>query len=317
MSSDVLGEYITRFCNWERWGPADERGTSNLITPEGIRDAARGVSLGRVVSLNLPFDERGPQTGASGRFNCLRFSTATGSDHALGSQRRAGAPYPREVGFADDAVMLHLQSATHWDALAHVFHRGKMYNGYPASDVTSKGALRCGNQALAGQLVGRAVLLDLPRSKGLAWLDDGYAITVADLEAAAEHHRVEIREGDMLLLRTGQMGRCLQQGWGTFAGGDAPGLSLYTVPWLYERGIAAVASDTWGIEVRPHELPDSFQPFHIAAIVYLGLLVGEMFYLEEIAELCAEAARHDVFLSASPLPFTGAAGGPPGAVAIV
>jgi kynurenine formamidase len=121
----------------------------------------------------------------------------------------------------------------------------------------------------------------------------------------------------MLLLRTGQMGRCLQQGWGTFAGGDAPGLSLYTVPWLYDRGIAAVASDTWGIEVRPNELPDSFQPFHIAAIVYLGLLVGEMFYLEEIAELCAEAARHDVFLSASPLPFTGAAGGPPGAVAIV
>ena len=317
MSSDVLDEYIERFSNWNRWGSADERGTTNLITAESVRDAARHVALGRVVALNLPFDERGPQTATSGRINCLRFSTATGSDHALGSQRRAGAPYPRDVGFADDAVVLHLQSATHWDALAHVFHRGRMYNGYPAADVTSKGALHCGNEALSGQLVGRAVLLDLPRSKGLAWLDDGYAITADDLDAAAEQHKAEIRPGDMLLLRTGQMGRCLRQGWGTFAGGDAPGLSLYTVPWLHERGIAAVASDTWGLEVRPNELPDSFQPFHIAAIVYLGLLLGEMFYLEQLAELCAEIGRHEVFLSASPLPFTGAAGGPPGAVAIV
>jgi len=315
---DVLDEYIRRYCNWNRWGDGDERGTTNLVTPAIVRDASRGVSVGRVLALNLPFDADGPQTGAYGRFNCLRYSVHTGTDYAMERQVRAGGLLPRNVGFADDMVAMPLQSATHWDALSHVFHRGKMYNGYPADEVTSQeGAPRCSTSSLRGQLVGRGVLLDIPPTKGLPWLDDGYAITSEDLETAVEHEQVEIREGDVLIVRTGQMARCLSQGWGTFAGGDAPGLSFFALPWLYERGVAAVATDTWGVEVRPNELPDSFQPFHIVAVVYMGLLLGEMFYLEELADVCADLGRYDVFLSAAPLPFTGAAGGPPGAVAIV
>jgi kynurenine formamidase len=316
-TGDVLEEYVDRYSNWGRWGDADELGATNLITDEIVRDASRQVSLGRAVALNLPFDANGPQTGDLGRFNCLRYSSFTGTDYALGKQRAAGVILPREVGFADDVVTLPLQSATHWDALSHVFHRGKMYNGFPADSVTSQGASRCATETLRGRLVGRAVLLDLPLVKGQPWLEDGYAITTTDLEEAAENHRVEIRAGDILVLRTGQMGRCLAQGWGGYAGGDAPGLSFSTLPWLHERRIAAIASDTWGVEVRPNELPDSFQPFHIVAVVYMGLFLGEMFFLEELAEVCAEADRHDFLLSASPLPFTGSAGGPPGAVAIV
>jgi kynurenine formamidase len=316
-AGDVLEEYAARCSNWGRWGDADECGTANLITSQIVHQAARAVSLGRVVALNLPFDGNGPQTGDLGRFNCLRYSNFTGTDYALGKQRAGGVTLPREVGFADDVVSLPLQSATHWDALSHVFHRGKMYNGFPAEDVTSQGASRCATEALRGRLVGRAVLLDLPLAKGVPWLDDGFAITTDDLEEAAEHHRVEIREGDILMLRTGQMGRCLVQGWGTYAGGDAPGLSFSTLPQLHQSRVAAIATDTWGVEVRPNELPDSFQPFHIVAVVYMGLLLGEMFLLEELAEVCAEADRHDFLLSASPLPFTSSAGGPPGAVAIV
>jgi kynurenine formamidase len=191
-----------------------------------------------------------------------------------------------------------------------------MYNGYPADEVTAQGAARNGAEALRSKLVGRGVLLDIPRSKGVEWLDDGYAITSEDLEAAAEHGKVKVGPGDILLLRTGQMARCFKQGWGTYAGGDAPGLSFLTIPWLANRNVAAVASDTWGVEVRPNELPDSFQPFHIPTVVYMGLLLGEMFDLEELAAACAEDGRYEMLVSAPPLGFTGTAGAPPGPVAI-
>jgi kynurenine formamidase len=313
---DALDEYIERYSNWGRWGDDDQCGTANHITAAMVRDAAALVRTGQVVGLGLEFNQNGPQTGANGRFNCLRYSVATGSDHVQGRQRWAGGPLPRQMGFADDTVVLHLQSATHWDSLAHIFHRGQMYNGYPADEVTAQGAAHNGAEALRAKLVGRAVLLDIPRAKGVEWLDDGYAITADDLEAAAEHGKVKVGTGDILLLRTGQMARCFKQGWGTYAGGDAPGLSFLTIPWLANRNVAAVASDTWGVEVRPNELPDSFQPFHIPTVVYMGLLLGEMFDFEELAAACADDGRYEMLVSAPPLGFTGTAGAPPGPVAI-
>jgi kynurenine formamidase len=313
---DPFDEYIERYSNWGRWGEGDERGTTNLITPMIVTEASRRVSRGQVVPLGLEFNQQGPQTGANGRFNCLRFSVATGADHVVGAQQWAGEPLPRNFGFADDTVVLHLQSATHWDSLAHIFHHGRMYNGFPAEAVSAAGSPYNGSEALKGTLTGRGVLLDLPRSKNLPWLEDGYAITAEDLEAAAEFAGVEIRSGDMILLRTGMMARCLAQGWGTYAGGDAPGLSFFTIPWLHERGIAAVASDTWGVEVRPNELADSFQPFHIPTVVYMGLLLGEMFALDPLAELCAEDGDYEMLVVAPPLAVTGTAGAPPCPVAI-
>jgi kynurenine formamidase len=314
---DVFDEYVDRYTNWGRWGRSDQRGTTNFVTDTMVRDAARRVSKGRVVALGLEFNQHGPQTGAAGRFNCLRYSVATGADHATGGQLWAGGPMPREMGYADDAVVLHLQSATHWDSLAHIFHRGRMYNGFPATDVTASGALRNGTEQLKDRLVGRGLLLDLPLAKGVPWLEDGYAITVDDLAEAAELGRVDVREGDILLVRTGQMRRCLEQGWGSYAGGDAPGLSFHTIPWLFERRVSAVASDTWGVEVRPNELPDSFQPFHVPAIVYMGLLLGEMFQLDALAEACAAEHSYELFVAAPPLAITGTGGAPPGPVAIL
>ena len=312
----VLDEYVERYSNWGRWGEDDQIGTANFIEPRHVLAATRGVRRGDVIPLGLPFGPDGPQTGAHGRFNCLRYSVASGSDHELGRQLWGGQPLPLEMGFADDTVVLHLQSATHWDSLCHIFHRGRMYNGHPASEFTSSGSLRNGLEQLTGRLVGRGVLLDIPRSQGRDWLDDGYAITAHDLDAAADHGRVTLAEGDIVLLRTGQLARCRRQGWGAYAGGDAPGLSLRTIPWLHEHGIAAVASDTWGVEVRPNEIEGSFQPFHIPALVYMGLLLGEMFDLDALAEACAEDGVHDMLVCASPLPFVGTAGGPPGPVAI-
>jgi len=314
---EAIEEYASRYSNWGRWGADDEIGTANLITREVVRDAARRVRLGRVIGLGLPFDQNGPQNGNLGRFNCLRYSNVTGADHAGGRQLWHGEPFPHGFGYADDTIVMPLQSATHWDSLAHIFHAGRMYNDRRAAEVTAAGAPHCGAEALRDTLVGRGVLLDLPGSQGVEWLEDGHAIDAAQLDAAAEFGQVELTEGDIVLLRTGQLKRCRAQGWGGFAGGDAPGLSFFALPWIAEHGIAAVASDTWGVEVRPNELPDSFQPFHIPAVVYMGLMLGEMFDLEVLAEACAEAGVYEVFVSAPPLAVTGSAGAPPGPVAVI
>jgi kynurenine formamidase len=312
----LFDEYIERYSNWGRWGADDQIGTANLITADCVARAARDVMRGQVIPLSLTLGNGGPQTGAQGRFNTMCFAIASGADHELGKQTWGGRPLPFELGYADDTVVMHLQSATHWDSLCHIFHRGKMYNGYPASESTSSGSGRNGLQHLTGRLVGRGVLLDIPRSKGIDWLEDGYAITVEDLDAAAEFGRVKMESGDIVLLRTGQLGRCRVQGWGTYAGGDAPGLSFLSVPWLHDHGVGAVASDTWGVEVRPNEIEGAFQPLHLPVLVYMGLPLGEMFDLEALARACAEDGRYEMFLSASPLPFVNTAGGPPGAIAV-
>jgi kynurenine formamidase len=317
VADDAIDEYIAKYSNWGRWGDSDELGAVNLITRAIVRDAAHGVKSGRVVALALPFDQSGPQTGAYGRMNCLRYSTATGVEHETGVQTLLGQPAPHGFGYADDVVVLGLQSATHWDALSHIFHAGRMYNGRPASTVTTEGAAYCGAEVWRESLVGRAVLLDVPGALGVDTLQDGHAIDADQLDAAAEFGKVEVREGDIVLLRTGHLKRKREQGWGTYAGGDAPGLSYYSIPWLASHGIAAVASDTWGVEVRPNEFPDSFQPFHIPALVYMGLMLGEMFDFEALAQACAEDGRYEMFFSAPPLAVTGSVGGPPGPVAIL
>lgn len=317
VTTEAIEEYIGKYSNWGRWGQDDEVGAVNFITPSIVRDAAHGVRAGRVIGVGLPFDQNGPQTGMLGRTNCLRYSTATGTDHAAGLQRLAGEPMPHGFGFADDAIVMPLQSATHWDVLSHIFHEGRMYNGRPASAVTAAGTPYSGAELWRETLVGRAVLLDLPATLGVEWLEDGHAIDADQLDAAAEFGKVEVREGDILLLRTGKLRHARAKGWGTYAGGDAPGLSFYTVPWLAAHRVAAIASDTWGVEVRPNELPGAFQPFHIPALVYMGLALGEMFDLEGLSEACAEAGRYEVFFSAPPLAFTGSVGAPPGPVAIL
>jgi kynurenine formamidase len=215
------------------------------------------------------------------------------------------------VGFADDMVIMALQCATQWDALAHCFLDGQLYNGYDANLVSSTGAKKNGIEKMARHIVTRGVLLDIPRVKGVEWLEPGYGITAQDLDAAVAKHNVKVGTGDALLVRTGQIAMCRQQGgWGDYAGGDAPGLSFHSAGWVHERQLAAVATDTWGMEVRPNEIPDTYQPLHQVFIPSMGLLVGEIFDLEALAEDCARDGVYELMFVAPPIPITGAVGSP-------
>jgi len=310
--ADIVRDTGKRVRNWGRWGAEDERGTLNYITPETIVQAAGLVKRGAVFSLAIPFDAKGPQINQPRRFNPIHRMMITGPDCTTGA-----VPFPGTVGFSDDMVVMPLQCATQWDALSHCFDAGTMYNGYSANEVSSRGAKRNGIEKVASGVVSRGVLLDVARVKGVRWLEPGYGITADDLEAAVAAERVEIRTGDVLLVRTGHMALCADRGgWGDYAGGPAPGLSFYTADWVHRSQIAAIATDTWGMEVRPNEFPNTYQPLHQVFIPNMGLTIGEIFYLDALAADCASDGVYEFFFVAPPLPITGAVGSPINPLAI-
>jgi len=317
-SIDTVIALCERNSNWGRWGKEDEKGTLNLVTQEHVAQAASLIRRGVPISMALPYDEDGPQTGGFNRFNPIHLMTRDGADAVAGSSiRDFYGGVDRHFRGTDDIVIMPLQSGTQWDSLAHVVYDGTIYNGYGAEWVSSKGALKNDVRNAAGGMVGRGVLLDVPRAMGLEWLEPGTAIAGDDLDRAVEHAGVTVGEGDFVFIRTGAMAQVRARGaWEDYAGGPAAGLGLDSVDWIADRDVAAVATDTWGMEVRPNETPDVFQPLHIVFIVHMGLWVGEIFDLEAVADDCAEDGVHEFFFCGPPLPFTRAVGSPLNPMAI-
>ncbi len=298
--------------NWGRWGPDDQIGTLNFVSPEDVIKAGALIKRGKVFSLGPNFDRNGPQKGLWGnRFNPIHTMLATGTDAVAGTQDEGGLRY------ADDTVNMPLQCGTQWDALGHIFYDDKMWNGYDARLVDSDGAKKNGIEQTKARMVGRGVLLDVARYCGVPYLEDGMAITNADLDATAKAQGVEIRRGDFVIVRTGQMEQRLDCGeWGGYAGGDAPGLAFETAEWVHKKEIAAICTDTWGCEVRPNETDDASQPWHWVVIPMIGISMGEIFYLRELADDCAHDHVYEFFFTAPPLPITGAVGTPINPMAI-
>jgi kynurenine formamidase len=290
--------------NWGKWGPDDQRGTLNHVTPAKIREAGRLVRDGRVISLQLPMDDNGPQTGAFGRYNPIHHMVVSGADHVAQTE-----PSPLGFGYADDSLFLFLQGGTQWDALSHIFRDGRMYNGFPANHVSSRGARSLGIEQ-SPTLVSRGVLLDLVAVLGEP-MSPGDVVLPELLDEACAHAGVSVGEGDIVLIRTGDMlARRDLPAWGDFALGDAPGLSLRSARWLAQHRVAGVVTDTWGVEVRPNEIADAFQPMHLVMIVSMGLHMGEIWDLEALAADCAHDRRYEFMLVAPSLRITGAVGSP-------
>jgi kynurenine formamidase len=309
---DVL-DTAERLKNWGRWGADDQAGALNFIAPKDIVNAARLVRRGKVFPLGLPLDHKGPQAGLwGGRWNPIHTMLATGTDAVAGKHDESPG-----LRYADDAINLPTQCATQWDALAHIFLGEQMWNGYDARLVDARGAKKCGIEQMIGRMVGRGVLLDVARHKRASCLEDGYPITIADLDATAAAQGVDVRRGDFCILRTGQMeDRLANREWGTYAGGPAPGLAFETCDWIASKQIATICSDTWGIEVRPNETDDLGQPLHWVTIPAMGVTHGEMFYVKELAEDCAADRVYEFFFAAPPLNITGGTGSPINPLAI-
>jgi kynurenine formamidase len=304
-----------RCSNWGRWGADDVLGTLNFLSPAKRREGAALVRRGASFSLSQSFDMDGPQKGWRRRTNPVHTMLDTGTDAERGVQG-----FPHGIGGADDVISMPLQASTQWDGLGHIFDHGNAWNGRRAGDVvTSLGDSVTGIETVAGLIAGRGVLLDVGRAIGTdGELPDGFAITAEHLEAtiAAQGESSRIGRGDLVVVRTGRLARARREGWGDYAGGDSPGLSFTTADWLYGSEIAGIATDTWGFEVRPNEFDVAFQPLHQVAIPHIGLFLGELWDLDGLAADCAEDGVFEFFLTAAPLPVTGAVGAPVNPIAV-
>ncbi|MCX5200538.1 cyclase family protein [Streptomyces sp. NBC_00237] len=296
-----------RVNNWGRWGADDEIGTLNLITDDVVRAAARTVRTGRRIPLALPLQQDGVQTGViPGRVNPLHSMVQI-------NQELFG---PGTVATSDDAVTMGLQAGTHWDALTHVSHSGKIYNGRPADTIAPHTRAAFSGIDKARHVVSRGVLLDVARARGVERLAGDHAVTPEDLEAAEELAGTKVGAGDIVLVRTGQIQ--------VYLGGDkhgygypSPGLSIRTPEWFHARDVAAVANDTLTFEIFPPEIENLWLPVHALDLVEMGMLQGQNWNLEELSTACAQEKRYAFLLSAMPEPFVGGTGTPVAPVAIL
>lgn len=289
--------------NWGRWGEDDRIGTLNHITPERTAAAAHAVRSGRIVSLGLPLSNQGIQVGLGGRVNPIHMMSLTPPDFA---------DRPDRMIVADDAVFLPLQSVTQWDGLGHVGYDDLLYNGVPAHSITTgagSATLSIDQIATAG-VAGRGLLLDIARLRGKDRLDAGETITAADLDAALAAQACDTMPGDILIVRTGWIRCFTHEGDAAAYWNGEPGLTLDCARWLHEREIAALASDNWGIEAMPANDSAFEMPVHCVLIRDMGMTLGEVFVLDELAEACAAQGCWSFFFTAPPLLVKGGVGSP-------
>jgi kynurenine formamidase len=310
-----LGQKLS---NWGKWGSDDERGTINYVTADSIIKAAGLVKKGKVFHLGIELNLNGPQRhgykGAT-RFNPIHVMFRSGSDTVAGVAQayRDGASW----GGADDMIVLATQGGSHWDALCHVHGEGgKMWNGYDARLCSSWGAEKNGIEKYSNKLVGRGVLLDIARYKGVKMLEPGYEISCEELDECVRWENVSVESGDFLLVRTGKMETFIERvenggDWGDYSRGVEAGLSIETASWLHEKEVAAIVMDNWGCEVRPNATgSELYQPWHRVVLPYMGLLMGENLNFKTLAEDCDEDKVYEFLFIAPPLLITGGAGTP-------
>jgi kynurenine formamidase len=294
-----------RLSNWGRWGAEDELGTLNHITAERRRAAAQLITSGETYSLAFELRSDRPQPAGSGRMNPQHYLTESGSDASVRGN---------EVAWADDVISMSVHATTHWDALSHVFHRGWMYNERPASLVTSAGAAKNDIRPASRMLAGRAVLVDVAAHHSVDALATSHEITSSEIEAALDRQATTLCPGDILLVRTGHLGRIQKTGdWDQFTEVDGvnpnePGIGLGCLDWIQDRQIAAVACDNWGVE-HTAGAETTRLAVHEVGLAHMGLLLGEVFQLDELALACAADGRYECFFSGAPLPIRGGVGG--------
>jgi kynurenine formamidase len=267
--------------NWGRWGPDDQLGALNLVTPEVTAAAAATVRSGQTVSCARPLNTEAAAD-----------NPAPVAHHMIGTATEGwGADY--------FALAPHGFATSHIDALCHIFYEGKLFNGYAADTVTAHGATRLGIHHLQDGIVTRGVLLDIPSVRGVDALEPGEAIFPEDLEAAEERAGLRVRPGDALLVRTGRwVWRATHGPWNVAA--QAAGLDAACLAWLRERDVATLGSDAVS-DVMPSRVEGVGMPIHEIAIVALGLHLMDNLDLDALAAVCADEGRWGFLFVVAPL----------------
>jgi kynurenine formamidase len=289
--------------NWGRWGPDDQLGAANLITPAKRLEATSLVTEGITVSLahRLLIDEAEdvPSPFAHRMLNT--------PDEEARARFMGGVSDNYDISY-------HGYSHSHVDALCHIMHKGQMYNGVSQDTITEDGCSNAGIHNLQGGIVTRGVLFDIPRLKGVPYLEPETPIYMEDLEAWEEMAGVTVRPGDAIFIRTGRWARRAEVGAWPIAG-SAAGLHASSMPWVKARDVSFLGSDA-AADVAPSQIEGVGLPVHILTIVAMGVDLFDNQDLEALAETAAELNRWEFMLVASPLAVEGGTGSPVNALAI-
>ena len=314
--AEVL-EYFDSLSNWNRWGADDVLGTLNLISDEKRVEASRLVRHGRMVSCAWDIDTNLEADDVTGPPQ--RWLLATGQ--GLGDEHRqileSARPTDRHAVAAEFLGMFyHGYRITHIDALSHIFWDHKMYNGVPAEFVSaSHGARSHAVTNIRTGIITRGVLLDVPRHRGVDWLEPGEFVTPDEIEAVLRDAGVDAGEGDALLLRTGYGRRRLDRGPDHVHQVGRAGWHASCLPWFHERGIALIAADT-ATDASPSGYQGIRLPVHMVGIAAMGLWLLDNCNLEAVSTTCEELNTAECELIVAPLPFAGATGSPVNPLAV-
>jgi len=281
--------------NWGVWGEDDERGTLNYITPECVRTATSLVRSGRSVSMAVPINKvAGPD-----------------NPHPVAHYMKMVFDGGGEPGFCLDfmAGEVHGDCHTHIDALCHVSYKGQLYNGKRASDITALGPRFQDITAYANGIVGRGVLLDIARFRGVKWLEPGEAVTPEELEQCEIAQGVRLRQGDIFVFRTGHHRRRLELGpWNNgYDGEGKAGLHATAMRLLHERKVATFFPDGDG-ETVPANVEGVVYPVHALQLAAMGMVCADSLNLEDVSEVCASEKRWEFLVVAAPLRLPGGTG---------
>lgn len=285
------------------WGPDDRRGALNYITQAEVLTALSEPTLGRTISLAAPVEHR------------------PAADNPDPAQHEMKGPLGGDAGpglsFAMDriAMNIHGNADSHIDALCHVIYDSQLYNGVPAGTVTAAGAADLSIGIAADGIVGRGVLLDVPRSRGVPWLEPGDHVTVTDVLAAERDQGVRIGQGDIVLIRVGHRRRRTEQGPWDAAQARA-GLHPEVLPLLAERRVAALGSDG-NNDTAPSAVAGVDFPVHVLTVNALGLHLLDYLQFTELRQVCEEIGRWSFLCVIAPLRLPTGTGSPVNPIAVL
>jgi kynurenine formamidase len=304
MSEMEFRELFDRVSNWGRWGPEDERGALNYLTAERVAAAAGLVQSGETISLSRSLNTKRETDNPEPAEH--RMTLLCDVDVGAGS-----------VGFSKDYVGVdyHNDSHSHIDAICHVAFDGALYNGRPCDSVTKEGASEGTIEVLKDGLVGRGVLLDIPRVRGVSWLEPGEHIFPTDLTAAEGREGVRVGEGDILLVRTGHATRLGELGpWDTARA--KAGLHPTCAKFLSERRVAALGSDG-NNDTAPSTTEGVGFPIHALALAAMGVHLLDYLVFGELPAACEREQRWEFLFVGAPLRIGGGTGSPLNPIAIL
>jgi kynurenine formamidase len=307
---ETVLEYFSTLSNWGRWGAEDQLGTLNFLSPEKTRRAVSLVREGVTLSCarTIRYDA-GPDSPAPP----IHYMVESGEGWASGekvSNRR------NQVSVDFFGMIFHGHTITHLDSLAHFFWEGKMYNGRPAHLVsTSLGATVESVEVAKDGIITRGVLVDVPMIRGTNWVERGEGVMPQDIEEAERRCGFRVEEGDILLVRTGQLHRRNQEGPVDPAAVGSTACQAACLPLFHQRGIAMICSDT-GNDVMPPQYNRLSNPIHQVGIVAMGLWILDNANLEDLAAACRQRQRWEFMMCVGPLRLFNGTGSPLNPIAV-